>query len=329
MTTALGPSAQTTERAPAPAPPAPAPEGPDEMLPESTPEPAPSGSHPGAPRPDRSSFVVLDALTVLALVCAWTVLQVLVLSGISQQRSQDLLYGAFRTELASATAPVGGVIPVGAPVALLEAPSIDLEQVVVEGTSGRTLLAGPGHRRDTPLPGQAGTSLVYGRAQTYGGPFGQISSLAPGDTVATTTGQGRATYVVEKVRRAGDPLPQPLAAEQGRLTLTSAEESGGRLGALRPQGTLYVDLRLTSKPFPTPAGRPAAVTDAERAMGTSTDDIAALAFALQGILLVVVAVVLARRRLPGAVVWVIAAPVTIALAWWCTDLAMPMLPNLM
>ena len=60
--------------------------------------------------------------------------------------------------------------PVGEPVALLSIPRLGISQVVVEGTASGDTLAGPGHLRDTVLPGQVGTSVVYGRAATYGAP---------------------------------------------------------------------------------------------------------------------------------------------------------------
>ena len=48
-----------------------------------------------------------SASAMLGLVCLWAVLQMLVLGGLSQGRAQQQLYDGFRTELASATAPVG------------------------------------------------------------------------------------------------------------------------------------------------------------------------------------------------------------------------------
>ena len=43
----------------------------------------------------------------------------------------------------------------------------------------------------------------------------------------------------------------------------------------------------------------------------------------------VLAVSVARRHLRGALVWLVAAPVAIALAWAVTDQVMRLLPNLM
>jgi len=56
---------------------------------------------------------------------------------------------------------------------------LNLSQVVVGGTSAGDLESAPGHRRDTALPGQVGVSLIYGRAVTFGAPFGQLDGCGP------------------------------------------------------------------------------------------------------------------------------------------------------
>ena len=60
--------------------------------------------------------------------------------------------------------------------------------VVVEGTSSSDLLEGPGHLRDSPLPGQLGESIVMGKSATAGAPFGGIARLRKGDVINVTTG---------------------------------------------------------------------------------------------------------------------------------------------
>ena len=130
--------------------------------------------------------------TMVALVCLWVAApDAVVLGGISQSRDQQLLYGQFRTELAEATAPVGPVTPPGDPVALLTIPPLGVEQVVVEGTASGDLLAGPGHLRDTVLPGQAGTSVVFGRAATYGAPFQDVPEPAARRPISVVMAQGQ------------------------------------------------------------------------------------------------------------------------------------------
>ncbi|MDX6371367.1 MAG: sortase, partial [Nocardioidaceae bacterium] len=127
---------------------------------------------PRLPRPgDDLWTVVSTAGTMVAIVCLWVVGQLLFLSSFAENRSQELLYREFRVNVASATAPIGPTTPVGDPVALLTIPRIGVSQVVVEGTASGDTLAGPGHLRKTVLPGQVGTSVVFGRAATYGAPF--------------------------------------------------------------------------------------------------------------------------------------------------------------
>ncbi|WP_180936052.1 class E sortase [Nocardioides ungokensis] len=203
---------------------------------------------------ENTSAVVSSAFTMFALLCLWTAAQMLFLGNLSHERAQELLYREFRTQLAGATAPLGPIVPVGDPVAVVSAPTVGLEQVVVEGTASGDTLAGPGHRRDTPLPGQEGTSVVYGRASTYGGPFHTLTGLRPGDPVTVAAAQGKLTFTVLDVRRAGDPLPQPVEPGRARLTLVTAEGSG-RLASIAPKDVVYVDAEAR-KAFPAPPGRP-------------------------------------------------------------------------
>lgn len=272
--------------------------------------------------------VLTTTMTVVSILCAWLVLQLLVLGGISQARAQTVMHDRFRTDLAAATAPVGGAIAWGTPVATVKIVALDLDQVVVEGTTSSQTVLGPGHRRDTVLPGQAGTSVVYGRASTYGAPFARLGSLQAGDTVSTITGQGRATYVVERVRRAGDPLPQPLAAGAGRLTLVGAEGTG-RLSAFAPGEVIYVDAALTSRAFEPGAARAAAVSEAEQPMGRDRSVLPLLTLVLAGLAVAIAAAVVARVRLGAVRAWVLVLPPVLALTWIATDLAMGLLPNLL
>ena len=87
-------------------------------------------------------------------------------------RVQHDAYATFRTELAQAIAPTGPTDPAnpkqlltpGSPVAILTIPEIGLNAVVLEGTTGAVLEGGPGHLRDTQLPGQVGFSEITGQA---------------------------------------------------------------------------------------------------------------------------------------------------------------------
>jgi sortase A len=264
---------------------------------------------------------------MVALVCLWVVAQMLFLSGFSQGREQALLYDQFRKDIAGATASIGPTTPPGEPVALLSIPRLRISQVVVEGTASGDTLAGPGHLRKTVLPGQVGTSVVMGRAVTYGAPFGEIDRLVVGDEIKVVMAQGEVSFDVVNVRRAGDPYSQPLAPGAARLTLETAEGEG-RLAALTPSDVLYVDADAP-KGFVPPAGLPASVPTPELVMERDTDAFPLLALHLALLLAATLGVVAARQRWSAALVWVIAAPVALALAWSTTDVVMRLLPNVM
>ena len=133
------------------------------------------------------------ALLLLAVIALGFVVYLYGLSGVQEARSQALLYQRLQTELAEIggfDAPLGPTAA-GSPIAILDIPSIGIhDMVVVEGTSPENLTLGPGHRRDTPYPGQAGVSQIFGRRATFGAPFARLAELRPGDFIETITGQG-------------------------------------------------------------------------------------------------------------------------------------------
>jgi len=290
----------------------------------------PSVLRTGPPaRSDDLWSVVSTTSLMCCLVAGWMVAQMLYLGGVAQDREQDALYAQFRGELAAATAPIGPVTAVGAPVATLSIPHIAVEQVVVEGTASGDLLSGPGHLRNTVLPGQLGTSAVFGRASTYGAPFARLGELVPGDRIDVTTAQGSTRFTVLGVRRAGDPLPQPRPESAARLVLVSGESSGSRLPSLSPGGVVYVDAEA-KEAFDTPAGLPRVVPDSEQVMGTESGAVMPLLTLCLALLLALAFVAIAaRQRFGAALVWVVTTPVVIAVAWVTTDVVMRLLPNLM
>ena len=177
--------------------------------------------------------VLVAAPAVLAVLAAWFLLYGLLLSGVEQHVSQSRLYDEFRLQLASETAPLAEPVQAGSPVAMINAPSAGIYNlIVVEGTTSRLLMSGPGHLSDTPLPGQAGTSVILGRSVTFGAPFGRITQMTVGDVVTVTTGEGVFRYRVEDVRRPGSPLPPSplrrwLPPHAGDLSERRVEERVG------------------------------------------------------------------------------------------------------
>jgi len=296
--------------------------------------PPPAATDPAAkrrpvPPSDLDEFVsfVSSAFTMAAIISLWFVLQVLVLGGISEMRLQHLLYDDFRTQLAAATAPTGPLVKPGKPIALLNIPKLGVMQVAVEGTSSGDLLAGPGHRRDTVLPGQQGVSLIYSRGSTYGAPLAGIGELQGGDQIISTTGQGRVVYTVVGVRRAGDPLRPLPTGTMSRLTLTTTE-GDGPLSGMRANSVVYVDAE-TPKGLPAPAGRAALLPPSEQALASDRGALPTLVLALTLLVGCTLAIAMARRRWSAALVWVVATPVALALAWFTTETVMRLLPNLL
>ncbi|HEV7886917.1 MAG TPA: class E sortase [Acidimicrobiales bacterium] len=80
----------------------------------------------------------------------------------------------------------------------IKVPKIDVDVVVVEGTSASALRAGAGHYPETPLPCDEGNVGIAGHRTTYGKPFTNIDRLAPGDTIILETPVGDCTYEIDK-----------------------------------------------------------------------------------------------------------------------------------
>lgn len=161
-----------------------------------------------------------------ALVIGFVV-NMFVISDISHDRAQRLLYAEFRSALKNAAAPVDTPVADGTPVAIIKIPKIDVDEVIVEGTSSRDLQRGVGHLRSSALPGQYGTSVLLGRRTTFGGVFGEIGSLEPGDEIQVVSAQGTTTYrVASKDIFSGEDAGAFAPAGNALRLVTSASTFG-------------------------------------------------------------------------------------------------------
>jgi sortase A len=303
------------------APPAPADEEPAEA-----PAPAP------VDRPDDVAMRLTGQwVGILAVVGLFFLVHIGLIGAVQHDRDQAAKYAELRDQLALSTAPVGPVgddgqpLAPGTPVALLEIPSLGLSEVVGEGTNAGVLMSGPGHRRDTVLPGQAGASVIAGRRAAYGGPFASVGLLRGGDQIVVTTGQGRNVYRVLGVRRAGDPLPDPPAKGKGRLTLMTADGP-----PFLPTDVVRVDAELTS-PAQESGGRlPSdALPAGEETLAGDYSTLIPLVLWGQLLVAAAVACVWVRHRVGGWQAWVIGVPVLIAVGAQVADQAAALLPNLL
>lgn len=278
-------------------------------------------------------LLVSTSLCVLAALALSFVAEVTFLGALTHNRDQITQLDAFRSDLANAVAPVGPLddkgaeLAAGTPVAILEIPSLHLREVVGEGTSSSVTMAGPGHQRDSALPGQAGVSVIFGRSSAFGAPFRRIASLPPGSTIRVVTGQGTSQFRVTSVRHAGDPLPTPLPAGASRLILVTADGS-----RFEPTGVVLVDATATTKSFPTGPQLAASALEApERLMAgdTSTTNLFPLVLWSQLLLALSAVLVWTAMRWGRWQTWLVGAPTVLAVGLAVIDHLCQTLPNLL
>jgi len=294
---------------------------------------------PPAPRATtarRSSDSVVRSvgvtLTLLAVAILGFVGYLYVLSGVQEARAQTTLYARLQSEFAQATAPTGPAVPghpvvpaslgavPGDPVALLDIPAIGISNmVIVEGTSPENLTLGPGHLRDTPLPGQAGISVVFGRRATFGAPFGNLPLLRKGDLITTTTSQGQARYQVISISASSKPVPFSDIPDQ--MLLVTADSR------IAPAHYVEVEAKLVTSPFPESGYLPA-IGSSEVALGRDSFTlIPAMAWAIALAAAALLGSLAAGRwaRWPA---WTVTIPVILAILWNLYESLSALLPNL-
>lgn len=245
---------------------------------------------------------------------------------------QTRLRTLFADQLALATAPTSEVnfdkvvLTQGDPVAIIQIPSIGVNEVVVEGTDSASLRSGPGHRRDTVLPGQQGVSVIMGRAAAYGGPFGRLQELPTGAKINVITAQGVQKFRSLGIRYAGDYSLPPVGAGQSRLILQTA-----RGGAYNPQGLARLDAELISSVQP--AGiRVTSIADVPREDREFGFDLRygwALVLALQFLILAEIAAVWCYKRFGARGTYLVFTPVLLLAAILVMDQTTRLLPNLL
>lgn len=272
------------------------------------------------------------ALVLLCVISVSLIAELVLVSSLQQGAAQQRAFDRFRGALAAGTAPLGPTdvggreLRPGTPVAYLEIPSIGVRQVIGEGTRGGELLAGPGHRRDTPLPGQEGVSVMFGRHSAFGGPFARIDELRYGAIINVTTGQGKFAYKAMGQRRSGDAAPGAVPAGSGRLLLVTA---GGR--PFMPSGVLRVDAELTvpASPGPPRLVGSSGLSPSEQIMGADTSTLWALVLWLQCLTMVMLAAVYAWHRWGRAKAWVVFLPPLLLVGLSVSAEAARLLPNLL
>ncbi|MCU1530274.1 MAG: hypothetical protein JWP75_4037 [Frondihabitans sp.] len=272
-------------------------------------------------------------LAMVSAILFFLVLNLVVVSPIEAYTSQKNLYSELRLSLAEGSTPVSplthakSLVTPGTPVAVMSAPEIGLgREVIVEGSAPAQTMAGVGHRRDTVLPCQVGSSVLMARSGSYGAVGAAWSQLQNGQRFTVVMGQGACTYQVVDRRVAGDQAPKALTGRQGRVTLTTA--TGGRFS---PTGTLLIDADLVSKAYPRPAVvfPSGALPASEQSMGSDTSGLFPLVLLLELLLGVVIAATWLWRRWGRWQTWLVATPILLTFGLFAaTDLNL-LLPNLL
>jgi LPXTG-site transpeptidase (sortase) family protein len=152
-------------------------------------------------------------------------------------------------------------------------PTASIDWVVVQGVNPNHLTKGPGHMPGTVMPGQYGNAVISGHRTTYGGPFGNLDRMAPGDQFTVETLIVVHTYQVvsvELVRPTDTWVVQPMDGawltlitchpkytSQQRMIVFSKLIDGPNADAVTDvYGTAYPAPRqpLPFESTPTPAG---------------------------------------------------------------------------
>ena len=134
---------------------------------------------------------------------------------------------------------------VGDALTRIRIPAINVDVVVVEGTTPSALRAGAGHYPSTPLPCEEGNVGIAGHRTTYGKPFHNLDMLHPGDPIILETPVGKCTYKVVRTQivlptdtHVVDQTPVPM------LTLTTCHPKGSA------RQRLVVQAQLQGAPTP-------------------------------------------------------------------------------
>jgi sortase A len=261
---------------------------------------------------------VATSLLLLALLIIGFAAYLYGASNIQETSAQHRLYTTLARELGKEIGPLGPVPP-GRPVAIMNVPEIGMKNVVVvEGTTGENMMRGPGHVRSTPLPGQLGASVIYGRRETFGAPFGRLGELRPGDTISVITQQGTSQYRVAAIGDSQHPVED---SDLNRLILLTASSRDV------PSYFLEIDADLTSKINNGPVVLPATGPSEQALAGDDSALVLTMTWAL-ALAVVSVGASTAATRWSAGPVYLIAAPVVLAIAWNLYENLAALLPNL-
>ncbi|HEX4126559.1 MAG TPA: class E sortase [Acidimicrobiales bacterium] len=171
--------------------------------------------------------LIVGALVVVAVFLVAVGAVVYGIGSLVHARDQRALMTTERSAIATAAVEAKALDHVnlpthppapGEPVGVLAIPALGINQAVVEGVGSSQTVSGPGHVPGTAGLGLPGNAAVVGRNAGYGGVFGRLDQLKPGDQVLTATIEGQSIYVVRRVARV--TLGSPSAATGSTPTVS-------------------------------------------------------------------------------------------------------------
>jgi sortase A len=109
-------------------------------------------------------------------------------------------------------------ITLGAPVARLVIPRLQLDEIVFEGVHDDALNAGPGHLPGSAFPGEAGNSVIAAHRDRH---FARLGSIEVGDTVVTESGMREKHWIVISKRVIDADAPALFRTSDATLTLST------------------------------------------------------------------------------------------------------------
>ncbi|MDH3703830.1 MAG: class GN sortase, partial [Alphaproteobacteria bacterium] len=119
------------------------------------------------------------------------------------------------------------------PIARLAVPRLEIDQIVLAGSSGRTLAFGPGHMDGTARPLSDGLTVLTGHRDTH---FSFLRAVKPGDMIDLTDGHGVSRRYRTAETRVVDSRLEGLADDRSgaRLVLVTCYP----FDAVRPGGPM-------------------------------------------------------------------------------------------
>jgi sortase A len=148
-------------------------------------------------RTRRGARRLISVLSVLLLIGGVAMLGYPLFTNLYQDRLQGKLNKQFASpDLQQAYRD--GKVQVGDSLTRIRIPAIDVDAIVVQGTTAAALRAGAGHYSKTPLPCESGNVAIAGHRTTYGKPFANLDRLKIGDTIELATPVGGCVYEITR-----------------------------------------------------------------------------------------------------------------------------------